>query len=268
MLNLKDSIKKVYRKFQSGWRKVKLLWSINWTKTLYFNFKMLPIYAAIKLPVYFWGPVKFTSLTGKIIINGPIKRNLVSFGLNLELVRSRIGTAEIIIEGTLLINGEFVTGNDYKIVVLKNATLEICEGSYLGSRTIIVASKKIILGKWFRLGYDSQILDSNFHFILNLEDNKVLQSNGEIIIGDYCWVGNRSSIMKATKTPKNSIIGSNSILNKDYTLIIPENSIIGGAPAKLIQINRARVFDPMIEGEIYRYFKENPEAEYFKLQNL
>ena len=71
-------LKKVYH-----WIKFQL--SVNWVKTLYFNFKKLPFNIAAKLPVYFYGSVKFTSLKGKITIDAPIKRAMVGFGQAYEM---------------------------------------------------------------------------------------------------------------------------------------------------------------------------------------
>lgn len=255
----------MYRLIRKIWIKIKWVCSINWHKTIYFNFRMLPFQKALKFPVFIFGPVKFTSLKGALVINATLKSNLISFGYNLEMGRTRIGNAELRIDGTLIINGRFITSNDYKILILKNATLEIGEGSHFGSRTTIIATNKIKFGKWFRLSYESQVLDSNFHFLLNLENNKIQRISGEINIADYCWVGNRSSIMKGTITPRNLLIASNSLLNKDYTISIPENSLIGGTPAKLIKKNIVRVFDPELEQKIYKYLNENHQEEYYQL---
>jgi acetyltransferase-like isoleucine patch superfamily enzyme len=265
MQKLRNSPLPNYLNIRTIWRSLKWFYSINWHKTIYFNLRMLPLHGAIKLPVFFFGPIKFTSLKGKLVINAPLKRNMIRFGYNQEMGRSRIGNAELRIDGTLIINGNFITSNDYKILILKNATLEIGGDSHFGSRTIIAATNRVKLGKWFRLSYDSQVVDSNFHFLLNLENNKILRISGEITIGDYCWVGNRSSIMKGTVTPRNLIIASNSLLNKDYTITVPENSLIGGTPAELIKTNIVRVFDPELERKISNYFKENPQEEHFQL---
>src|SRR5690606_29732781 len=117
-------------------------------------------------------------------------------GFNLEMIRTRIGNAEVRIDGTLIVNGRFFTSNDYKIIILNNATLEIGESSHFGSRTTVVATYKIKLGKYFRLSNDSQVLDSNFHFLLDMENNRVSRMSSEVNIGDYCWVSSRSTIMK------------------------------------------------------------------------
>jgi len=266
MRKLKNSIRPYYNIIKIIWRSLKWFNSINWHKTIYFNFRMLPIHEAKNLPIIFYGKINIVSLTGKLILDTPLKFGIVKFGENLEMLRRNFKKAEIRIDGTFCIKGSFSTGNDYLICVLKNSYLEIGEGSYLGNFTKIIATNYIKIGKGFRFGFDSQISDSNYHYTVDLESKKVARFNGKIIIGDYCWVGNRSSIMKGTTTPCNLIIASYSILNKDYTITVPENSLIAGQPAKLIRKNMIRVFDPHLEIELSKYFRENPKEEYYFLK--
>ncbi|MGE4287766.1 MAG: hypothetical protein AB7E36_03680 [Salinivirgaceae bacterium] len=252
-------IKKIYRA-------LRLAKQINWVKTLYFNFKMLPFNTAKKLPVVFYGKHQLSGLNGKVnIVNTPICFGIAEFGHNKELVKQRLGRSELRIDGILNINGKFQTGNDTVIIVTKGAELSIGDGSYFGAKTKVICTKKIALGKGFRFGFESIVSDSNYHFTINLETNKVERFQKEITIGDYCWVGNRSSIMKGTNTPNYLIVASNSVLNKDYTQTIAEYSLIGGIPAKLIKNNIVRVFDGRVESEIALFFANNPDAAYYTI---
>jgi acetyltransferase-like isoleucine patch superfamily enzyme len=61
--------------------------------------------------------------------------------------------------------------------------------------------------------------------------------------------------MKGTITPDFLIVGSNSLLNKDYTKTIEPYSIIGGAPAKFIKKGYERIFDLNIEQKYNECFK-------------
>lgn len=238
---------------------------IKWLKTLYFNFKMFKLKTAMRLPIFFYERVRFDSLKGQIIINSPITRGMVKFGYNLEIVRRAIGTSELRIDGTFIINGSFSTGVDCTIIIQRGGVLEIGENSYLGSRTRIITTNRIILGRYFRFGFESQILDTTFHFMLDYERNEVRRFNGEIIINDYCWVGNRTSIMKNTIIPRYTTIASNSLLNKNYTKEIPERSIIGGIPAKLIRNNISRIYDDQEEAIISKFFYTHAEEQVYKV---
>ena len=50
--------------------RLKELIKTNIPKTIWFNFKMLPLKQAIRLPVFFYGKVQFRNTDGNFIING------------------------------------------------------------------------------------------------------------------------------------------------------------------------------------------------------
>lgn len=56
-------------------------------------------------------------------------------------------------------------------------------------------------------------------------------SKGPVIIQDNVWIGEGVCIMPNVTIGKNSIIGANAVVTKSF----PENSVIGGNPAKLIK---------------------------------
>ena len=59
-------------------------------------------------------------------------------------------------------------------------------------------------------GYQTQILTHSIDFINNR------QHSNPIHIGSYCFVGTRCIIMGGAKLPDNSILGANSLLNKEF----------------------------------------------------
>lgn len=67
---------------------------------------------------------------------------------------------------------------------------------------------------------------------LNVAPNdRKLYSKGAVIIEDNVWIGEGVAILPNVVIGKNSVIGANSVVNKSF----PENSVIGGNPAKLIK---------------------------------
>ena len=81
------------------------LFAHNWFAILYFNFKMLPLKQAIRLPFDFCHKIKFKRLSGKIIIDdNAISRGMVRIGAQGSDMFD--GTSTILdIAGTLLIKG-------------------------------------------------------------------------------------------------------------------------------------------------------------------
>ena len=86
------------------------------------------------------------------------------------------------------------------------------------------------------LGSRIIITDHN-HGDTSLESLKVepsirkLYSKGPVIIEDNCWIGEGAAILAGVTIGRNSIIGTNSVVNKD----IPAYSIVAGIPAKIIK---------------------------------
>ena len=257
-------IKFIYRLLWLVYYKIRSIFIVNWIKTIYFNLSVFPFRIAIKLPVFFYGSVKFNSLTGLVLIDAPIKTGMIKFGINLELIKRSAHLSEIMIEGTLVFKGTIKTGVDYVLIVLKDGYLEIGSDSYIGSRIKIVCAKSIVLGRYFGLSYESQIIDTNFHYLVNLKTREVKDKQGNIVIGDRCWIGNRTSIMKDTIIPMNCIVASNSLCNRNYLNDIPPNSIMGGIPAKLIKTDYFHYsLDPSKESIICNYMKDHIGQVYY-----
>jgi acetyltransferase-like isoleucine patch superfamily enzyme len=228
-----------YGNLRAIYHKYKFYYSINWTKTLYFNFKMFPFSIAKKLPVFFYGKVKLYDLIGKIIIEAPIKTGMIGFGQTFELFKKAQGIAEFYLSGTLVFKGNAHFGKDCIVYIGPESYCEIGDLFALGSRGKLLCYSKIVFGKYARIGFESQIMDSNFHQIINLETGKKEPKVLPIQIGNYNWVGNRTSIMQNTTTSDFCIIASNSLCNKDYSSL-GKNILIGGIPAKYLKSNISR----------------------------
>jgi acetyltransferase-like isoleucine patch superfamily enzyme len=209
---------------------------------VYFNFKKFPFGVAIKLPVFFYGKVKFHDLTGEMILKGPIKRGMIGFGQSFELFKKEQGIAEIYLAGTLVCNGNAHFGKDYLVFIGSKAYCELGDMFAFGSRGKLLCYDKIVFGEYVRVGFESQVIDSNFHPLLDLKTGKTRPLTSPIQIGSYNWVGNRTSIMPKTITPDYCIMASNSLCNKDYSAL-GNTILIGGIPAKLIAENISRDWD-------------------------
>lgn len=221
---------------------LKFINSVNWFKTIYFNFKMLPFKQAKKLPLLFYGKVRFTGLNGKIIFKESIKFGIVGFGQKYELMSVSKGNAQLTLNGTFIIGGNIQFGIDFFVYIDQNAILEMEQMSSLGNSGKIICFNNIHFGKYARVGYESQIIDTNFHKMVDLKTNVIGDITKPIKIGNYNYIGNRVSLMKGTTTPDYCTVTSNSVLTKDYSLL-GENIMIGGIPAKLLKTDIKRAWN-------------------------
>jgi len=239
-------LKIIYRKYKQILRALNFYYSINWHKTLYFNFKILNPRLAIKMPIVFYGKVKFTGLNGKVILKSPIKFGMVGFGQKYEMFSVSKRNAQLSLNGTFIINGHVQFGLDYFVSISREATLEMGHLSSLGGSGKIICTDCIKFNDFARVGFESQIIDSNFHQMKDLETGNVLPISKHINIGKYNYIGNRVSIMQGTHTPDYCTVASSSLCNKDYSNL-GNNILIGGIPAKLIRNQIVRCWDEEIE---------------------
>ncbi len=230
------ALRSTYRQWK---RRSKLFWTINWWKSIYFNCKMFPFSVARKLPVLFYGSVKLRDLSGKIIIDAPIKKGMIGFGQPYEFFSREKGIAEIALRGTMKFRGYAQFGKDFQILVDEGATLEMGHMASLASSGRIVCKEKITLGIYARIGSESQLIDTNFHQMVNTATGEKYAMTGSIQLGDYNFVSNRVTFMQGTITPNYCTIASNTLCNKDYTTQ-GENILIGGIPAKLLKMDISR----------------------------
>lgn len=232
-------LKHIYIYLYPRYKKAKLFFSVNWLKTLYFNYKMLPFKQAVKLPFYFYGSIKFTSLRGTVRIDAPIKRGMIGFGQKFEKMSRAKGIAEIILKGELVFKGHAHFGKDVFFCVEKDAYCEFGFMGCLGSDVLLLCTNKIVIGSWAGIAYQSQVIDTNSHPMMNTLTGDQYPMSGEISIGNHNSISNRTTIMANTITPDHCVVASNSVCNKDYS-VLGNNILIGGVPAKLIKNNYTR----------------------------
>ncbi|OUR99485.1 hypothetical protein A9Q86_12325 [Flavobacteriales bacterium 33_180_T64] len=216
---------------------------------------MLPFSQAKKIPFYFFGRVKFSNLKGEVVIDAPIKKGMVGFGQKFERRSVSKGIAEMNIQGKIVFKGYAHIGKDCYIGVDKNAYCEIGDMSCFGSDVTLQSCDEIIMGKWTRIGYESQVFDTNAHQMMNTLTGEHYAKTGKIKLGNYNSISNRVSIMPNTKTPDYCVIASNSLCNKDYTYH-GSNVLLGGIPLKLLKDNYSRDWDGEEERMIRHLIKK------------
>lgn len=235
-------------------------------KTLYFNLRSLPLNQAYKFPIHIFTNVQIISSSGRIIIDSPIiYSGMIRWGWFYSY-RSQ-GKTRINNQGTIIFKGGGKLLQGSEIMVKGESILTIGSEFFIGENTMIYCWDKVTIGNHTRLTYHSQIFDSDFHYSINTETGEVHKRSKAVVLGDYNWIGNRTTIKKGVKTPNHiTVAGSNSLLTSDYTKSIPEYSVIGGIPAKLIVSKTSRIWNNEFSRikEIDDWFHDNPKEKLFK----
>ena len=115
----------------------------------------------------------------------------------------------------------------YETILESNKNnIEIGKKTYLQRNCQIVGNVKI--GKYCSIASNTNIW-ANTHSEKRGSKQSVTKE-GEISIGDFCWIGSNVFIRENVKIGNKCIIGANSVVTKNF----PDNSMIAGVPAKKI----------------------------------
>lgn len=126
----------------------------------------------------------------------------------------------------LEVNGKFYIYTGCKIVVRKNGTLILGNGSFINVDSKIYCKEKIEIGDNTYIGEEVIIRDTDEHYLSK-------NNTKSIKIGNHVWIGMRVIILKGVTIGDNSVIAAGSIVTKD----VPNNCLVAGNPAKIIKQN-------------------------------
>lgn len=152
----------------------------------------------------------------KVSIRAYGNNNIVKIedGAYLHKVKIRIGFPDTPVDNCLIKVGKNTSINSAKMQLGEN-----------GSSIIIEEECMISFNVEFSCTDTHSIFDKN---------GKLINVGNNITIGANSWICQNAVILKNSTIPKNSIIAQNSVVTKQFT---QENTIIGGAPAKILKEN-------------------------------
>lgn len=230
--------------------------SANWFNpfaTIYLNLRSLPLSKALRLPIWVYGRPRIMALSGKIKIEAPVRSGMIRFNYTNKGPSNMGVQSEIMNFGTIIFKGtaKIRTGN--RIAVGIHGVLEFGDRLIIGDMINIGCYKSITIGSNVRIAHRSQLFDTNYHFVANLNKHVVPPVMRPIVIGDNCWICNSCLISAGTHIPDYTIVSTNSLVNKDFSAI-EEGSILGGIPAKPIASGFKLVNNVTKEQEIIKFY--------------
>lgn len=233
---------------------------VNWIKTIWINFVLFPFSKAIRFPVICYGAVNCRVFRGAVKLPF-VKRGIIKIGSDFTGYR-RCGTTCIYLfpHSNWIVDGQVKIGQGVSLLIGDNANFHTGTDVTIGDNAEIICKIDIRIGEHTDITWDCQMEDYASHPIVNLENNKIKNLYRPIIIGDYCWIGNRTTIQPGTRLPERIIVSSNSLLNKDYIGIgIRPNTLIGGMPARILRENVRRDYEH--DHYIRKWFLDHPDVK-------
>ena len=91
----------------------------------------------------------------------------------------------------------------------------------------------IIVGEDCMFSHNIKVWATAHHSILNYEGKRINPAKS-IKIGNHCWIGHSSMILKGANVPDGSIVGAASLYTGKFT---DTNSVYAGCPAKKLKDN-------------------------------
>ncbi|MFD2917458.1 acyltransferase [Psychroserpens luteus] len=118
------------------------------------------------------------------------------------------------------------------VLIQGSAKIILGENSFIGQYSTIGANQSIIIGDNVMIAQAVSIRDTD-HTFSNLVEPMLNQgiNTAAVMIKDNVWIGYGAVITKGVTIESGAIIAANAVVTKN----VPENTIVGGVPARIIK---------------------------------
>lgn len=109
----------------------------------------------------------------------------------------------------------------------RGGVIEIGNNTVINPKVLLdCRGGKLIIGNNVDIGQETNIWTQEH----DPDNNNHGVKGGSVIIEDYVWIATRVTILPGVKIGKGAVVACNSVVTKD----VPEMTIVGGVPAKVI----------------------------------
>ena len=239
-------------------------------KTLRFNFHYFPFATALKLPVVVSHRTYLRELHGKVVLPEKVERAMIKIGFgdvgHYDRKRSR-GIWQV--SGTVSFGGKASIGHGSKLSV--RGDLKLGAGFNMTAESTIVCAKEITFGDDCLLSWDILVMDTDEHPLYNRhgtagrettrhetagcetrdsastpspevpksrsfestkQDNKRINPDKPIVVGNHVWIGCKCMLLKGAEVPNDTVLAAGTLLTSS---ISGEHQVIGGNPPTVLK---------------------------------
>lgn len=208
---------------------IKKIFRVSIVKTIRFNKFYFGWRGVINPRIFISKNTHIEKLEGNIVLNSQKGRIFIGFteaGIFDKKYERSIwyNTGQIVFKG----DAHFGQGSR----ISNSGTLTFGNNFNIRANSTIVCTKYIEFGNDCLLSWDILIMDTDFHKIYMLNDIEKKQINlpEAIKIGDKCWIGCRSLILKGVKILPGTIVAANSTItsssHNESNVVISSKGVI------------------------------------------
>lgn len=206
---------------------------LSWIKTIYFNFRYLPLKQAFHMPIRIQHGFKVLKMKGRIILNFDCKNGRVLLGYGgSPALQTGNGGLWLDIKSSIVFDGNASIGEGTVIRCEKGAKMEIGENFYCNKNNYFRNSCGMSFGNDCSLGWNNTFNTSDGHYIGAGDDLKIREE--PIVIGNHVWITTHCHFLRGSRIMNDSVVSTASVVCKQFN---DDHVIIGGVPAKVIKNN-------------------------------
>lgn len=219
------------------YRGLELLLSIP--KSFYVSWKLTSFRRAFHLPVKCRFNTKVKCASGRLVGGGKLS---IGFNPYIGIYDARYQRAILNVSGTLELNGNLNLGIGSRLEIGESGTLVIGGLVANSSGLTICCHDRIEIGGNTVISWNTQIIDKDFHYILDIEKGTTRSDHKPIKIGSGSWLCTGSIVLKGSVLPDGCILGSGAVLNRTFE---EPNCLLLGNPASIVKRGVTRSDKPL-----------------------
>ncbi len=135
-----------------------------------------------------------------------------------DLLKIRIGN----------VSKNFGKANNTELIIGKNTSFGSAE------YTTYNCNAKCIIGDNCMFAFGIQLFNTDAHPVFDFSSGAIINKVKGITIGEHCWIGANSTILKNTVLAEDTIIGWGSVVSGKHTV---SHCALAGNPAKIVKEN-------------------------------
>ena len=176
--------------------------------------------------------LKILSCKGSVIANCPMSRGMIQIGFNdVTIFDKKYERSIWKNDGNIYLDGHVTIGHGGRIS--NSGNIYFGKNFILNANSTIACQNEIRFGADNLVSWDCLIMDTDFHKIMPISRDTVLNAPKRISIGNHVWIGCRTTILKGSSVKDNSVIAAGSIITSDFD----ENNIIIGGVNRVLNKN-------------------------------